>query len=196
MEVVVILAVALFAIGFPGTSAIHPGAVAMFTGESVDGLECRPTAEPDSVLEKKAPSRSTNFSLRGSYTCYRPVFSSEERDPFIDQILSIESMKAKRVAIEVASRLQGSKRGLIVTVVGAREASLDDHLSALYRNELAAVLGPGRVLHSTTVASTELGADDVAWLEIRIRRIDAPDLMTRARFSLKETREERSWQDL
>lgn len=152
---------------------MHPAAVAILEHEDVEDLDCREDTGPDSALEREGPSRASNFRLAGSFVCSRRVFSSNERDPFITRALTLQSGEAKRVASSLKRKTADRElKPLAVVIEGVDDSELSEKISAIYRQEVSAALGPGQVRRS----ADENPAPPI--LRVRVRRVDLANKMT------------------
>jgi len=81
--------------------------------------------------------------------------------------------------MSLKSKIAGrSLAPIAVTIEGVDEADLSDMISAIYRNELTAVLGAGKVAHAVS--------DKAPLLRVRIRRVDVRENMTQVQFKVAE----------
>lgn len=191
--IVLVLFASVLAIGFSHRSAVHPGAVQMLASDPIDNLQCRDGEGPESSLEAPRPARSLGTNISGQYRCYRPVFNSDERNPYIDLALTAESARAKRVVQSLSRQLELQKpvpNTIGVRIEGVPEAGLRADLAAIYRVELNALLGAGHVRYG---AEPEVGQPV---LVIRVRRVDVPQLMSRAQLESLNKKGERAWIDI
>lgn len=187
---ILVLFAGLALITLSNRSPLHPAAVSFLMRSEIENIECREGSGSGSVLDAPGATRTGNFSLSGSFECYRPVFRSDERNPYIDRALAAELARAKRVALSLARQIEGRDTGPIaVEVEGLSEADLREDIEAIYRTELSAVLGAGRVRRMT-------GADATTVLSIRMRRVDVPELMSTARLKLLDKKGEIKWLDI
>lgn len=192
MELILVMTVMLGLISFPQHSALPPGSEAAFVSSELEEVECREEAMPTSSLGEVKPTRATHFRLFGQYECHRPIFSANERDPYVETVLKAEGNKAKQVSLKVLMGVQAlsAPTGPIgIEIVGVEDVQLRNTLEALYRSELLAVLGPGRV-------RTSLGAAMVPRLVIRVRRVDSPELISKASIVMEDSGGEVTWREL
>lgn len=178
MTLVVLTFLAIMAIGFPQTSPVHPRALTLQAESVNETLDCQPNQDEAPSLDRPVVGRAANFSALGSYHCRRWVFSSSERNPWIERVLAAETLKAKTLAAEIAARKGELKGPLGVSVHGEADPALLSRVAAIYRIELAGVLGPHGVRHFEQVPP------EIPYLDIAIRRVDAPDLLSAPRFHL------------
>lgn len=175
MTLALIAFLALLAIAYPQTSPVHPGALALRHGSGGESLECEPVNDEVASADRAAVGRAANFSLLGSYRCRRLVFTSGERNPWIERVLAAETLKAKTLAAALAGR-KGELHGpLGVSVHGEAAPELLARVAAIYRVELAGVLGREKVRR------WEPSPPEPPYLEVAIRRVDAPDLISVSR---------------
>jgi hypothetical protein len=187
MSLAVMVFVALLAIGVSNRTPVHPGAITLLIDGKTDSVECRESAGASNVLDASKPSRTANFSLRGTYECYRPIFTAEERDPYVDRVLEAEIPRAK----SVAAALQQSYREeapLAVVVEGDADDALLAAVAAIYRAELLTTLGPSHVSRFESEKSPAL--------IVELHRVDVPQLMSRARLRFSNSKGAPIWRDI
>ncbi len=186
MGLVIVLFVALFTISNSNSSFVHPSGIALLTGQTEADLDCRQPVSPNLSLESERPSRAASFGMIGKYECRRPIFSFDERDPFIERLLQIQSANAKRVATEVDARLRGDARLVHLDVEGIAggldDEKLLDAVATIYRNELNQALGRGRVARLPAESAEAVKAGNLV-LVIHVRRVDDAELMVQARLT-------------
>lgn len=175
MTLAIIAVVALFTIAYPQTSPVHPGALSLRNGLQNESLECEDPGDEPASLDARAAGRVANFRLGGSYRCRRLVFTSKERNPLIERVLAAESLKAKTLALDLAGKREEISAPLGVVVHGELEPELMSRIATLYRVEIAGVLGVARVRH------LEVSPPEPPFVDIVVRRVDAPDLISTSR---------------
>lgn len=190
MSLALLVFIALLGIGVSNRSPVHPGAASLLFSTEVENLECRESAGPSSVLDATKPSRTKNFSLSGSYECHRPVFSESERDSFIDRVLEAEIPHAKTVAAGLQQTYTATTP-LAVEVRGDADVALLNRVAIIYRAELLTALGPSRVSHAVADEETQNPV-----LVVELRRVDVPQLMSRARLRLPNPKGAPFWRDI
>jgi hypothetical protein len=187
MSLAVIVFLALLSIGVSNRTPVHPGAISLLVDGKSDSIQCRESSGPSTVLEADKPSRTRNFSLQGSYDCYRPIFSADERDPFVDRVLEAEIPHARSVAAAVQQSYD-SNAPLAVKVEGDADEKILNAVAAIYRAELLTKLGPSRVSRFAT--------DEHPALVIELHRVDVPQLMSRARLRFPNSKGAPLWRDI
>lgn len=187
MSLAIFVFVAILGIGVSNRSPVHPGALSLLLGNSSDAIDCRQASGASSVLEAEKPSRTSNFSLRGTYECRRPIFTEEERDPFTDRVLEAEIPRAKSVAAGL-QKIYEAPEPLAVVVQGDADPELLSAVAAIYRSELLVALGPSRVSRFEREAGPAL--------MIEILRADVPQLMSRARLRQPNPKGAPVWRDI
>jgi hypothetical protein len=200
MTLFLVMAAMLAFISFPDSRPLPPGSEAAFLSAEIVEADCREELEPDSALEKVQTSRASNFRIFGQSTCHRPVFAASERDVFIEAVVRSESVKAKQIALKVSSLLKqerGKNSGpLAVKVAGVEEPRLQTALEALYRAELVAVMGAGEVRVANSAGSADGSQEARPVLLVKIRRVDAPDLISKVSLVMDDGRGEIRWLEL
>lgn len=214
------LALGFGLIAFPNESPLPPSTVAALGLESRVVDECAEPLNPntvDNILEAPRPDRTTGFKLRGSYRCHRPLFATDERDPYIEIAIRSESAKAKRVALDVRRRWSEWNNSInnnknneknndanestptqppLALAIRAAEAGasldprLENAIATLYRTELVALLGPGRV------SQRPARGDEKSLLLIRLRRVDVPRLLSEVSLLTQNRQGEDQWLEL
>jgi hypothetical protein len=165
-------------IAFPNARVLHPNSAAALIGSEPEELECAPSPAADSALDGAKPSRATPFSQLGSYACARPIFRSDERNPFYDALFRVEAGRLKRVAEDVRGRLAGEDKVFVrarpapgESFAGQRDEQALALVAAMYRVELEQALGPGRVARAPNAPYA---------LNIEVYKVDARDFMSHA----------------
>jgi hypothetical protein len=170
-------------------SPLHPSAFSLLLVQDIDEVDCRESTAFDSAIDAPGPSRTSTFSLSGSYTCRRPVLDAKVRNPYVDQALRAEDSRAKRVALSLERQLRDRNVAPIaVKVEGLQDFNLTMHLEAMYRNELSAALGTKRV--------RRMLSENSPVLVIQMRKVDVPELMSTARLKLIDKQGEVTWLDI
>ena len=178
MSLLIFAVVGIIWMAFPNSQPLHPAASALFTGSEPTEIECSESA-PEASSNSPRPTRTAGFSQVGSYVCRRPVFRASERNPLIETVLRAESIKAKRVAAIISSKLTSHDEILSIAFGGDIDPRLQDEIAAVYRSEIVQRLGSGRVAHEVGV----LGSMPVErpLLAIELHKVDAPDAISTAR---------------
>lgn len=179
-------------LGLSNVSPLHPAAVSLLTRTQTETLECQDSGDvAGSVLESPKPSRTSNFRLSGSYNCYRPLFRSDERNPYVDRVLQAETDHAHRVAVTLAKQLEGRLLGPVqLRIEGVDNPALTENLAALYRAELTSTLGAGQVSRT----SGENAHSPI--LKIEIHRSDVAEQMASVYVHFPESKGAIHWKEL
>ena len=190
MDFAIVLLAGLIFVANPDTLPVHPGAKAIFSGATPDSLVCD-EEKIESTLEVPAPTRTSNFRLRGSFNCRRPIFTHEERNSFVETVVRAEIPKAKRIAAAMQLKYQNSKTPLaplFVNVRGLNEPEIESLVAAIYRIELSSTLGLGQI--------AVIESEKAPRLQIVLQRVSSPDLISKVQLGLLGPSGEFKWQDL
>ena len=129
-------------------------------------------------LEQVGRGRLATFTLRGQTICEHQIFDSDDRDRFVDFVVTQAPLRAKSVAQVLQRSVNQSNTAaprltlpLMINLTGSELVAADAVRSA-FTNEITAVLGPGAVARLQT-------SDVKSRLNIEVQRVDALDLLFR-----------------